>query len=133
MNPFLFPFRMMNETNPRGQVTSLPDARRLPESGLPLHGLHPVGEATPALVSFPLEHLPGAEKSQTMKQEQGSLRDAEAHGRTEMWTSRAVGGKRPGFRLESRRPTSCMCDLGPLLCFRNVKSMISNSITCQDD
>ena len=50
-------------------------------------------------------------------EEQGSLRDAEAQGKTEMWTSRAVGGKRPGFRLESRRPTSCVCDLGPLLCF----------------
>ena len=66
MNPFLFPFWMMNEANPQRAVTSLPDARRLPESGLPLHGLHPTGEATPALVSFPLEHLRAAEKSQTM-------------------------------------------------------------------
>lgn len=67
MSPFLFLFWMMNKTNPQRAVESLPDARRLPESGLRLHGLHPTGEATPALVSFPLEHLPAAEKSQTME------------------------------------------------------------------
>ena len=132
MNPFLFPFQMKNETNPRGQVTSLPDTRCLPEVVC-----CSMVSTTWVRLLQPLYHflLNIFQEQRNPKQwkEQGSLRDAEAHGRTQIWTSRAVRGKWPGFRLESRRPTSCMCDLGPLLCFPTIKSTISNSITCQDD